>query len=41
MKQAYKQNLKTGKNIAVLEYIRLNIVMTVIWCYLERENYKV
>ena len=41
MKQAYKQNLKNRKNIAVLEYIRLDIVMTVIWCYLERENYKV
>ena len=41
MKQAYKQNLKNRKNIAVLDYIRLDIVMTVIWCYLERENYKV
>ena len=41
MKQAYKLNLKNRKNIAVLEYIRLDIVMTVIWCYLERKNYKV
>ena len=41
MKQAYKEHLKNRKNIAVLEYIRLDIVMTVIWCYLERKNYKV
>ena len=29
------------KNIVVLEYIRLDIIMAIIYCYLERGNYKV
>ena len=29
------------KNIEVLEYITLDIKITVIYCYLERENYNV
>ena len=24
-----------------MEYIRIDIIMTVIYCYLQRENYKV
>ena len=32
---------KWGKNIVVLGYKRLDIIMTVIYCYLERENCKV
>ena len=35
------QKIEKWKNIVVLEYIRLDIIMTVIYCYLERENYKV
>ena len=34
----YKNNEKIEQNIAVLEYIRLAIIMAVIYCYLEREN---
>ena len=29
------------RNIVALEYVRLDIAMTVIYCYLEREKYKV
>ena len=39
MEQVYEQ-WKNGKNTVVLEYIRLDITI-VIYCYLERENYKV
>ena len=35
------QKIEKWKNIVVLKYIRLDIIMTVIYCYLERENYKV
>ena len=35
------QKIEKWKNIVVLEYKRLDIIMTVIYCYLERENYKV
>ena len=38
--QVYKQ-CKNAKNVLVLEYIRLDIIMTVIYSYLNRENYKV
>ena len=38
MEQVYKQ-WKNGKNIVVLEYIRLDITI-VIYCYFERENSK-
>ena len=40
MEQVYKQ-WKNRKNIVVLEYIRLDIIMAVIYCYLESGNYKV
>ena len=40
MKQAYKWLAKV-KNIVFLECIRLEIIMTVIYCYFEREMYKV
>ena len=33
--------MKNGKKTVLLEYMRLNIIMAVINCYLERENYKV
>ena len=29
------------KNAVVLKYIRQNIMIVVIYCYLEKENYKV
>ena len=29
------------KNAVVLKYIRQDIMMVVIYCYLEKENYKV
>ena len=32
---------KNGKYIAVLVYIRLDVLMTVIYCYLKKENCKV
>ena len=32
---------KNGKNIPVLEYIRIDTIMALIYCYLERQNYKV
>ena len=38
--QVYKQQAN-GINIAVLEYIRLDIIMTIIYCYLERGKRKV
>ena len=39
---ASTQTMKKWKKIIVaLECIRLDIIMTVIFCYLERENYKV
>ena len=37
VEQVYKER----KNVIVLEYIRLDIIMTVIYFYLESENYKV
>ena len=35
--QVYKQR-KNGENKAGLEYIRFDIIMTVIYCYSERKN---
>ena len=35
------ENIVVGKYLVVVEYVRLDIIMTVIYCYLERENYKV
>lgn len=32
---------KTEKNLIVLEYIKLDVIITAISCYLERENCKV
>lgn len=40
MEQVNKQ-WKNGKAIAVLQYIRLYFIMAVVYCYLEKENYKV
>ena len=38
----YTNNEKMkNKNAVVLKYIRQNIMMVVIYCYLEKENYKV
>ena len=36
-----KQTMKNWGKIVVPEYIRVNIIMAVIYCYLERENYKI
>ena len=35
--QVYKQSINE-KNIEVLQYLGLIDIMTVIYCYLEREN---
>ena len=40
MEQVCKQ-WTNGKSKVVLEYIRPDTIMTVIYCYFERENYKV
>ena len=32
---------KKRKNVIVLEHMRLDIIMAVIYCYLESENYEV
>ena len=34
------QTMKKGKNIVVLEYIRLDIILTVLYCYLENEYFE-
>ena len=33
--------MKKGMQLVVLGYIRLYVLMVVIYCYLERKNYKV
>ena len=35
------QTLEKWKLLAVLKYLRLYIIMVIIYCYLKRENYKV
>ena len=40
IEQVYKL-WQNGQNVVVPEYIRLDITMTVIYCYLGRENYNV
>ena len=35
------EKMKKKKNVVVLKYIRQDIMMVVIYCYLEKENYKV
>ena len=32
---------KWGKKLIVAEYVRLDIIMIIIYCHLEREYYKV
>ena len=34
------QTMKKGKNIVVLEYIRLDIILAVLYCYLENEYFE-
>ena len=48
MEQVYKQwineknkNKNKQKNAVALKYIKQDIMMVVIYCYLEKENYKV
>ena len=43
MEQVYKQwkKKKNEKKLVVLEYIKLDIMMIVVYCYLEREYDKV
>ena len=33
--------MKKGMQLVILGYIRLYVLMVVIYCYLERKNYKV
>ena len=41
MQQVYKQSKNGEIYLLVLEYTRLYIIMIVIYCYLECEDYKV
>ena len=35
------QTMKKWKSLVVLEYLRLYILLVIIYCYLEKEKYKV
>ena len=39
MRNKYANNEKHGGKIVVSEYVRLDMIMVVIYCYLEKENY--